>query len=102
MKFSLHLRIALGCAIAMVCAGHSLAAETNQSGGTQATRPANWAVKLDKPGLANFHQVTTNLYRGAQPTAKGAAQLKAMGIKTVINLRAFHSDKNKLAGTGLK
>jgi len=28
--------------------------------------------------------------------------LKAFGIKTVVNLRAWHSDKDKVAGTGLK
>ncbi len=92
----------LGCAIVALCAGQLLPGETNQSAGTQPARPANWAVRLDKPGLENFHRVTTNLYRGAQPTTEGAAQLKAMGVKTVINLRAFHSDKDKLAGTGLK
>lgn len=65
-------------------------------------RPANWAQKNEVAGIKNCFQVTTNLYRGAQPTAEGMAHLKAMGIKTVINLRAWHSDKDKVAGTGLK
>ena len=65
-------------------------------------RPANWAQKIEVAGIKNCFQVTTNLYRGAQPTTEGMAHLKAMGIKTVINLRAFHSDKDKVAGTGLK
>jgi protein tyrosine phosphatase (PTP) superfamily phosphohydrolase (DUF442 family) len=65
-------------------------------------RPARWAVRLERPGLANFHRVTTNLYRGAQPTTRGMAELKAMGIKTVVNLRSFHSDDDELLGTGLK
>jgi protein tyrosine phosphatase (PTP) superfamily phosphohydrolase (DUF442 family) len=65
-------------------------------------RPANWAQPLVRPGISNFYQVTTNLYRGAQPTVEGMKQLKAMGIKTVINLRSFHSDKDEVAGTGLK
>src|SRR3977135_4498326 len=73
----------------------TLAAGTNQMG-----RPPEWAVKLSKPGLPNLHQVTTNLYRGAQPTAKGMAELKAMGIKTVIDLRAYHSDKDELGKAG--
>ena len=30
------------------------------------------------------------------------ARLKTLGIKTVINLRAFHSDKDEVTGTGLK
>ncbi len=65
-------------------------------------RPAGWAQKIAVPGIRNCFQVTTNLYRGAQPTAEGMAQLKTMGIKTVINLRAWHSDRDQVAGTGLK
>ena len=65
-------------------------------------RPAHWAQKIEVAGVKNCFEVTTNLYRGAQPTAEGMSQLKAMGIKTVINLRTFHSDKDKVAGTGLK
>ena len=65
-------------------------------------RPVNWAQPIKMSGLQNFFQVTTNLYRGAQPTAEGMAHLKAMGVKTVVNLRAWHSDQDKVAGTGLK
>jgi|WetSurMetagenome_2_1015567.scaffolds.fasta_scaffold541962_1 protein tyrosine/serine phosphatase len=67
-----------------------------------ATRPTNWAVRLDRPGLPNFYRVTPHLYRGAQPTAQGMNELKAMGIKTVVNLRSFHSDDDELEGIGLK
>lgn len=74
------------------------AAETN----TLPVRPANWAVKLERPGLPNCYQVTTNLYRGAQPTARGMAELKAMGVRMVIDLRTFHSDKRRLTGIDLK
>ena len=65
-------------------------------------RPANWAQPIKVIGINNCFQVTTNLYRGAQPTTAGMAHLRAMGIKTIINLRAWHSDKDKVAGTGLK
>jgi protein tyrosine phosphatase (PTP) superfamily phosphohydrolase (DUF442 family) len=65
-------------------------------------RPADWAQPIMIAGVSNCFQVATNLYRGAQPTAEGFKQLKAMGIKTVVNLRAWHSDKDKVAGTGLK
>ena len=65
-------------------------------------RPANWAVKLKLPGLPNCHQVTSNLFRGAQPTAEGMKELKQMGVKTVFNLRGFHSDDDEARGTGLK
>ncbi|MBI4660653.1 MAG: tyrosine-protein phosphatase [Verrucomicrobia bacterium] len=69
---------------------------------TPATPKRARAVKLNRPGLTNFHQVSTNLFRCAQPTARGMRELEAMGIKTVINLRAFHSDKDELKGTSLK
>ena len=61
-------------------------------------RPDNWARPMALPGVPNCYRVTTNLYRGAQPTEAGMRQLKALGIKTVINLRAFHSDAVGKAG----
>ena len=65
-------------------------------------RPVGWAQPIQVAGVKNCFQVTSNLYRGAQPTAKGFKNLQAMGIKTDVNLRAWHSDKDKVAGTGLK
>jgi hypothetical protein len=32
------------------------------------------------------------LYRGAQPTEEGIKQLKALGVKTIVNLRSLHGD----------
>ena len=89
-------RLAVAAFLAVAFSGS--ASETNEF----KSRPATWAVRLERPGLANFHQVTTNLYRGAQPTARGMAELKAMGIKTVVNLRTLHSDKDELAGLDLR
>jgi protein tyrosine phosphatase (PTP) superfamily phosphohydrolase (DUF442 family) len=86
--------IILATGLAVVLSG--FAAETNHL-----ARPASWAKPLTASGIENFFQVTTNLYRGAQPTAEGMKQLQARGIKTVINLRAYHSDKDEVAGTGL-
>jgi tyrosine-protein phosphatase SIW14 len=69
---------------------------------TMATpRPGYWATPLQRNGLSNLHQVTPTLYRGAQPTAVGMRQLKAMGVKTVLNLRSFNSDRKELGDTGL-
>ena len=61
----------------------------------------SWAVKIGRPGLGNFHRVTANLYRGAQPTAEGLRAAEKMGVKTVIDLRVFHSDADEAAGTKL-
>jgi protein tyrosine phosphatase (PTP) superfamily phosphohydrolase (DUF442 family) len=64
-------------------------------------RPPEWARKTDRAGLPNFYQVSTNLYRGAQPKAGGLTQLKQLGIKTVINLRSGSSDTDKIRDSGL-
>jgi len=60
------------------------------------------ATALNLPGLPNAFKVTDNLYRGAQPTAEGFKELKKLGVKTVLCLRAFHTDSELIAGTGLK
>lgn len=40
------------------------------------------------PELPNFHRVNERLYRGAQPHEGGVRRLAALGINTIINLRA--------------
>src|SRR5687768_11455582 len=37
--------------------------------------------------VENFGKVNDNYYRGSQPDAAGFAQLKRLGVKTVIDLR---------------
>lgn len=37
--------------------------------------------------LPNFHRVTDFLFRGGQPTLDGIAELKKLGVKTIINFR---------------
>jgi hypothetical protein len=105
MKFNRQIVLAAGAGF-LAATIFCFAGQTNVSispvTSTTNNRPANWARPLTLPGVTNFYQVTTNLYRGAQPTAAGMAQLKVMGIKTVINLRSFHSDKDEVAGTGLQ
>lgn len=64
-------------------------------------RPANWAKPMELPGAPNLHQVSPDLYRSAQPAAEGMQQLKQKGIKTIVNLRSFSSDRDEIRGTGL-
>lgn len=64
-------------------------------------RPTTWAAPLDHPPLTNFHRVAPGLYRGAQPTAAGMAELENLGIRMVVNLRGLHSDRELLERTGL-
>jgi protein tyrosine phosphatase (PTP) superfamily phosphohydrolase (DUF442 family) len=60
-----------------------------------------WAQQLEVPGVENLHKVSERLYRGAQPTKEGMQQLKELGIKTIVNLRSFHSDRGEIGDTGL-
>jgi len=66
-----------------------------------AVRPAAWAQPLSVPGVPNLYKVSETLYRSAQPTGAGMQELKALGVRMVINLRSFHSDRYELDNTGL-
>ncbi len=59
------------------------------------------ASPVDLAGVGNFAQITDGLWRGRQPSAEGFATLKSMGVKTIVNLRTFHSDRERLKGLGL-
>jgi protein tyrosine/serine phosphatase len=75
------------------------------SGGFNTSREAggeaNWAERVELAGVENFHKVSEQLYRGAQPTAEGMKQLEKLGIKTVVNLRSFHSDRDEIGDARL-
>jgi protein tyrosine phosphatase (PTP) superfamily phosphohydrolase (DUF442 family) len=64
-------------------------------------RPVQWAQPLAVEGLPNAYKVDANLYRGAQPTAEGLQALKAIGVKTIVNLRTADTDLPLLGDTGL-
>jgi len=59
-------------------------------------RPASWAQPVVKAGIPNLFKVSDSLYRSAQPTDEGLRNLQELGIVTVVNLRAFHSDRDEL------
>ena len=62
-----------------------------QPGYTQTTqRPVQWATPIN--AQFNLFQIDTDLYRSQQPQPQNLDQIKALGIRTVISFRAFHSD----------
>jgi protein-tyrosine phosphatase len=70
--------------------------------GAPAAAPSRqWAQPLEVSGVPNLHKVSPWLYRSAQPTAAGMRNLQGLGIKTVVNLRTFHSDRDLVRGTRL-
>jgi protein tyrosine/serine phosphatase len=45
------------------------------------------AAPLSLSGVSNFYKVDSQVYRGAQPTVEGFANLAKLGVKTIIDLR---------------
>jgi len=90
----MRMAMAAAAVVLAVCSG---AEEPKTVPSRQPLLPRN-----DIPGLPNYAKVSEALHRGAQPTPEGFAELKRIGVKTVIDLRALHSDQYKLQGTGLQ
>jgi protein tyrosine/serine phosphatase len=63
-------------------------------------RPEHWAKAIEIQGVPNLHKVSDTLYRSAQPSAEGMTNLKNVGIKTIVNLRSFHSDRDEIGDSG--
>jgi protein tyrosine phosphatase (PTP) superfamily phosphohydrolase (DUF442 family) len=68
---------------------------------TGAERPTTWAQPVEVEGVPDLYKVTEGIYRSGQPTPLGLKNLKAMGIKTVINVRDFHSNREEVLEAGL-
>ncbi len=77
------------------------AAENPNSPEVQKVLDLGRAARIDLDGCPNLHKVSNSLYRGAQPTKEGFANLNKLGIKTVVTLRDHHSDAELLADTPL-
>src|SRR5438552_9752394 len=54
--------------------------------------------------IDNFGQVSDTYYRGAQPSARGFAELAALGVRTVIDLTSegHGNEKSMVEQTGMK
>jgi protein tyrosine/serine phosphatase len=87
------------CTVLIACAAVAREPQTRAPAGP---RPGNWAEPVTLEGVPNLHRLTPLLYRSEQPTALGMRNLEKLGIRTVINLRAFNDDLDELRGTGLR
>lgn len=54
------------------------------------------------PGVTNYARVSRNLHRGAAANATGYRILSEMGIRTIVDLREFHTDLRALQGIGVR
>jgi protein tyrosine phosphatase (PTP) superfamily phosphohydrolase (DUF442 family) len=97
-------QIALNWCAVLLIAGAAMfePAEAQTKAAAATVRPVTWGVPVTVPGAPNLHRVTPVFYRSAQPLKAGFPALQSTaGIKTVVSLRAFHSDKKLAAGTGI-
>ncbi len=85
--------LALACLLAVVSSMPPQAA-------AQAGRKQEWASPVEKS--KNLFRVTPSLYRSAKLTPRDVPLLQTLGIKTVVSLRAFHSDRKALQGSGIQ
>ena len=47
-------------------------------------------------GILNFARVSDALWRGGQPTAESFARLQGMGVRTIVSLRTFNTDRRQI------
>jgi len=73
----------------------------SEGGPTQGDRLFYSGNSIQMEGLPNFCKISDDLFRSAQPTLNGMQNLKEIGIKMVVNLCTFHSDRDMLKNTGL-
>lgn len=66
------------------------------------TDTADKALPIDSVEVGNWHRVSAQLYRSAQPSRAGFAEIKQRGIRSVLNLRALHDDDDEAEGLGLE
>lgn len=65
-------------------------------------RPAAWAAPIINTTLENCFRVSDDLYRCEQPTDRHIADLRALGIKSILNLRRYNTDPITLERAGFK
>lgn len=63
-------------------------------------RPARWAVPIINTSLENCYRVSADLYRCEQPDKSDIADLKALGIRSILNLRRYNSDPGAFERAG--
>jgi tyrosine-protein phosphatase SIW14 len=58
------------------------------------------------PGIENFHQVNSHVFRGAQPSEEGFRYLANLGVKTVVDLRESdtrsRTEEQQVTAAGMK
>jgi protein tyrosine/serine phosphatase len=100
LVFALAVALTLNAAHAQKTVAAQPEAQTSKSN-AKSTSPRNpeWAAPVDES--SNLFRITPEFYRSAQLSKKDVALIQSLGIKTVVSLRSFHSDRKVLEGSGV-
>ena len=63
-------------------------------------RPSTWAVPIIDVRLENCFRVSGDLLRCGQPNRKDIPDLRALGVRTILNLRQHHKDAEDFERAG--
>ncbi len=85
-------RILPSLAILLLLPLHLLAQTASPASASAIAQPA-YGQKLHIAGIPNAGKITDVLYRGAQPKEAGLAELKMLGITTIVDLRGENRQK---------
>jgi tyrosine-protein phosphatase SIW14 len=74
-------------------------------GDNSAVPPRNFRVSerlFGLTGLTKVGRVANGIFRGAQPEPEGYTTLKAMGVRTVVNLRMHHGERKAVEAAEMR
>lgn len=109
VKHALKRRLGLACAALGLAGWRPLAHAAEPAAAAAADQPLppdlsarnpDWATRVGDS--RNFFRVSPTLYRSGQLGRADVAALVPLGIKTVVGLRAFHSDDTWLRESGIQ
>jgi hypothetical protein len=83
MKHSLLFLFLVGTSLSP----RSLSAQARPPSFPPSVMRSAYGEKLHVPGIPNSGRINDHLYRGAQPGWQGLAELRKLGITTVVDLR---------------
>ncbi len=84
--------------LAIVALGGTLARALEEPAAAAAAARPPRAERLEKlAGLKNVGRLAPGVYRGSEPSIEGLRTLKAMGVRTIVNLRHHHGKNEERA-----
>jgi tyrosine-protein phosphatase SIW14 len=105
MRHSFHFRVFLLCIVIFLFPVIAFPATLAQSSAAASDVSAT-GQKIALAGVPNAGKINDFLLRGAQPSSQGLAELKKLGVTTIVNLRGWshevESERRRAESLGLR